>query len=149
MFSKCFLQVSHIGYFLIIHTDNYVIDFDISSGSRTILYDFRNPHSFYNTQFFSFICQCLTGFINRLTVVHQTATDRATTNTEQCTLYCSVLFQVGNYLRHNAGRDSETISCISTCRRRKHRIDTYQFTFGIYQRTATIPLIDSSIRLDE
>ena len=25
---------------------------------------------------------------------------QATTNTEQCTLYCSVLFQVGNYFRH-------------------------------------------------
>ena len=149
MFSKSFLQVGHIWNLLIIQTDNYVIDFDISTCSRTTFNDFRNPDSFYYTQCLSFICQSSTGLINRLSVVHQAAANRSSTDTEQSTLHSSILFQVSNNLRHNAGRNSKSISGISSGRRRKYRVDTYQFSLSIDQCTTTISLVNGSVCLDK
>ena len=45
--------------------------------------------------------------------------------------------------------DGKAVSGISACGRRKHGIDTYQFTFCIHQSSTAVSLIDGGICLDE
>ena len=150
MLCNGFLQVGKVLHFLAIDTDDDIIYLDIGTGSRTSIYDFAYPNAIHYAELFALIGQCGSRFVDRLIGHHITVTrKRSTLDTQQRTLYGSVLFQVADHFGHHTGRNGKTVSGISACGRRKHGIDTYQFTFCIHQSSTAVSLIDGGICLDE
>ena len=72
----------------------------------TVINDFTYPYAVYHAKFFRFITQCSTGLIDRTLIFHDAAAQRSSLDAKEGTLYRSVLFQVGNYLSHDAGINS-------------------------------------------
>ena len=65
------------------------------------------------------------------------------------TLYGTVLFQVGDYLAYNRGRNGKGVAGIATSLGIDGGVDTYQFTGRIDQCTSTVTGIDCGIGLDK
>ena len=115
MLCNGFLQIGEVLYFLTIDADDDVVHLDIGTGSRTAIHNLTNPHAVYNAKLFAFIGQSSSRLVNRLVGHHVAVTrERSTLDSQQCTLYGSVLFQVTDHFGHHARRNGKTISGIST-----------------------------------
>ena len=144
MLSQHFLQIGKLMHLLTVNTDDNVIRLQ-HTGSRTAFYNFGNQDTFLHTEFVGFLLHFLSQSFVHLQVCAQCSTG----NTQQSTLYRTELLQVRYNFRHDAGGDCKAVAGVCTCRWIQHGVDTYQLTSCINQRTATVALIDGSIRLDE
>ena len=79
----------------------------------------------------------------------ETLVDFRILDTEDCTLYDTILFQVHHDFLHDRGRDGEGVSDIATRFRLDQRVDSHQLSFRIHQGTATVSRINGSIGLNK
>src|SRR5690606_12010201 len=64
-------------------------------------------------------------------------------------LYDAVLDKIRKNLARNIDRHSKGIACVRACSRQNSRVDAYQFSFPVDERTAGVSRINRSIGLDK